>query len=548
MMYKRKNQKVLNGKKFGIFLFTLLMAISFMSDYAAIPAFGYENPLETDSDTQGSIENMPLDFVYYSSVSKAVADANTLTAANADVHSDDKTQAEAALYLDGNHAEILLLKDTANIPSLTLQQNTTLTLGNHILNFAPAAYLTYTKDLTIREGTIKSTDSNYTVFGTKDNLNSTFTLSNVQIEEIITADAKATAIAADSSSKAKHIANVKIQQRGKGNTQYAANALILRNDASINTINNTSVDIHVDNTLRVRGLQLQGTTEINNINITVTTATGTAAYGIYSYGTTSIAGANIYAESINEKTGAGIAALNGSLYITSTEEQPVICYGKEWGIQTAPDETIIHGGIYTSTDHTAYISNNAEIYNAQFYVANRDKYSTNSMYPCSGFYLGGSKCTEEAVVNLYNCTFGNPAFTEQNYNAALTTTLNYGYYQPKEINLYNCDIYTGINMFCYNHSSPNDTTMQKTKFNLYGNTRLFEKYSTTEKAWQLYSNDEIAKQIATWKTHPVSSTTRYSVGGGLIIGLSCATIDPDTLTVNNLRILDEANVYDYRYL
>ena len=95
-------------------------------------------------------------------------------------------------------------------------------------------------------------------------------------------------------------------------------------------------------------------------------------------------------------------------------------------------------------------------------------------------------------------------------------------------------------MFSYHNSFKDGVNFNHTKFNLYGNTKLYERYDETKGKWVEYSKEDVANYInPSWKTTLNGST----VGNKLVWSPSSVVTDGAIIT-NNLT--DDANVYDYR--
>ena len=103
--------------------------------------------------------------VYYSSLERAVVDANNLTTENADVKRENVENAVAALYIQDSTAYIRMMNDESNVQSMTVSQNAVIDLNDYTVTFAEGQYLTYNKNLSVLDGVINAVDSNYIILG-----------------------------------------------------------------------------------------------------------------------------------------------------------------------------------------------------------------------------------------------------------------------------------------------------------------------------------------------------------------------------------------------
>lgn len=97
--------------------------------------------------------------VYYSSLERAVADANNLTTENADVKRENASEAVAAMYVQDSTAYVKMMNDEDNVQSITAEQDTIIDLNNHTLNFSNGAGLLANNDLSIKNGIINTTNA-----------------------------------------------------------------------------------------------------------------------------------------------------------------------------------------------------------------------------------------------------------------------------------------------------------------------------------------------------------------------------------------------------
>lgn len=92
----------------------------------------------------------------------------------------------------------------------------------------------------------------------------------------------------------------------------------------------------------------------------------------------------------------------------------------------------------------AYIGDNKFLQVTTFNIANRDKYDASNLDTAYGFYCGGSNGTAEstinAVQNFNKCVINNGDTRSQ---SGICLQRNYKYNAPKEVNLTDCELYSG---------------------------------------------------------------------------------------------------------
>lgn len=284
--------------------------------------------------------------------------------------------------------------------------------------------------------------------------------------------------------------------------------------------------------------------DITDSNITVVNPTGTSSVrGLYFEGNeATVKGSTVYSSADNATSGMGVQSFNKTSLLISGSE----VFGKEWGIQTSQDtKTIIKNCNVSATDHTGYIEGNADVYNTNFFIANRDKYTVLDV--AYGLYCGAAVENKKAIVNFYNCTIGSGEdLTKNTFNGIVTQGHFSGYnYTPAEINLYNTDIYTTQRAFTYNVGA--DDIPIITKFNLYGKGQIYV-YNQSSKKFDIIDKETLNDEILTWKTVlKEKKSTGYNVyNRGIIYGNGVGVVDETTNTLKNIRVVDDANVYDYR--
>lgn len=528
-----------------------------------------------DSLTAGSwngtfnfnISYQQVQYSYYSSIELAANDANNMTTANADVSEDNFDDAVAALLVKDNKASIKMLKDESNVDNVTLSQDTSINLGTHTVTFAEGKYLTANNNLLIDNGKISTTNSEYAVY--TNSQDSSFTMNNVTIKEELSSEIP-TAYMVTSFAQNKQFDKCNFEMTGTGSDKTEAVVLYInskdRENNSTDVINNCKLSQQVAKLRKDNAKNEDGTTAyhndmivlrkststINDIYINQQINTGTRICGINLLSNSNLVlnGADIYVSATVSVTGSGIFAGGnaGKLEINSTDEHPVTVYGKQWGIETASstDTAVINGGVYTSTNHTAYFETSVNATNCTFNIANRDKYDASNLDTAYGFYCGGSNGTAEstinAVQNFNKCVINNGDTRSQ---SGICLQRNYKYNAPKEVNLTDCELYSGWRGIYFNSLSGKDYP-SVTKVNLYGNTKLYDSKGV------LITKQQLADAIAVWKTkeqgshktYPCASTTglRTTANTYVIVGEGWAT----EKGVVNAYATEDCGVYDYR--
>lgn len=515
-------------------------------------------------------------FVYYSSLEKAVLDANNLTYDNADIKIDDMSNAVAALSISNdNKAYIRLINDANNVQSITLNNDTTLNLNNHTLTFSKECGLLSNNNLDIYNGYVKGSDSNYLIETTNNKLN----VNNVNFEQTVSSSLNSTAFIIHSNSTVNNIIESSFNIIGRGNPQKSVVIAAIYPEDSVNNIDNSQFNINVEYCSNSKCLQLQGNASVtnNNFNIVNKEISGYAgaitnssysnnkskiklkdstikirvdsgkSNGVSTRCDLFVEGVKIDVGILNNAHGMGLGVFgDGDLTINSTAEHPVNIFGSQWGIQTSPlGNTTIHGGVYTSANHTGYIQSHADIYDAQFYIDQSEKYPNKS--GCFGLYFGGRETTPGKVVNMYNCIIGNPNKIKQEYNSALCATANWNQNTIHEINLYNCDVYKGSNLFgfsFYNESSQ-EQKLSEAKFNIYEGTRLFDNNKRE------ITKEQFKKGTEGWKTQKYfkdwsgdTGISKHGLGNGYIYSYCLWDMDNDRFVKHWMT--EDTDVYDYR--
>ena len=570
---------------------------------------------------------------YYSTLALAVQDINDNTIDTDTSTADLQTAQDATcgVYKESNNTyRIEVYKDIDNQASITINKNVKMDLNDHTITFADGNYLTYTKDFSIYDGTLNSTNSNYVIFSDSENLESTFNTNDVIINQYADKNITTSVNAITVSNKHVSITKTTINQSGQGNSSYNIIGITSKNDNADSelNINNYIHTVNIVNAKNIIGIQKGTNLYCNNANVNINTNTanvygvysvhnddnitnssvtysvlssncyglffgnnsnnaivdnvtingnskGGTLYGIYertghkslevkksnitiignestsenastdgvlAYGNnTTINNCNIFVAT-NNLNGCGIVGDNSSLFTVNKSK----IFGKEWAIQIGENATAnIRDCDISSTDHTAYILGNGDIYSTKFYIANRDKYTNNDT--AWGLYCGGAATDKKAIVNFYNCTIGSKDDLSKNTFNGIVSQAHYSgkQYAPAEINLYDTDIYTTQRAFTFNIGS--DDKPIATKFNIYGNGQIYV-YNKSTNTFDNISKETLNNEISTWKTilRQKESSGYCVYNRGIIYGNEIANVDEGTNTIKSLKITDNANVYDYR--
>lgn len=514
---------------------------------------------------------------YYSSLNLAVADINNNSVGTKNTLADLYTAENAVcgVYKTNDEYKIIVYKDIPQQTSVTTQKNTKIELNNHNITFENNNYLTYTKDFSIYNGTINSSNSQYVIFSDENNTNSTFEIKDVVINNNITESISTHTSAIDVCSSNINSNNLTIIYTGNGNSSYGATGFVARN----NTPNSIDIDdftfnSSATNCSRIRGMIIYGSAVINNPNITiVSSASSVQGIGVTStttnividgadidinakstkniYGIncqavrTTIKNSNIYVD-VDNLNGIGISTNTSSDINEYTIIDNCIVYGKEWAINTSPfGKTEIRNISASATDHSGYICGNTDVYDSEFYIANRaGQPKKDNPY---GLYLGSPNGLEDYVVNFTRCKFNNG---KEHADSAVSTKTNGGYIAPAEVNFYDCELYRTITastgdpgkLISYNYTFKN--WKGRTKFNLYGTTKIMDDDGTE------WTKDKFDKLNATWRTtssfHKATGLYDESLIGNGLAGGFVANVDPNTGVINEVYLTDDAGIYDYR--
>lgn len=261
--------------------------------------------------------------IYYSSLALAAQDINQGTVGTKDTVSDLPTieNAVCGVFKDLNGSyRIELFKDIDNQTSLTFTENAKLNLRQHYITFSAGSYITYYKDFDIYNGTLNSTDTQYVIFGEKENLNSSFNINDITINQSISENITATAFGFDVSSVNVNSNNLTINTTGNGNPSYNYVGIVTRNatEQSNQIIKNYTFNCDIQNCGRIGGAQVSGNTTIEKPTITInsTKALVRGLHTAVSSLTTTINDATISVRS-NQNSCYGIGSNSKTTYINN---------------------------------------------------------------------------------------------------------------------------------------------------------------------------------------------------------------------------------------
>ena len=548
-------------------------------------------------------------YEFYSTLSLAIEDANGLTTANADVEKENKETAIAGLKINEQKASIVLIND-ANETNIILKPlvDLSINLNKKTINLNNGAQISSTNNLTVKNGNINTLNSTYTI--RTETEDTTLEIDKVTFYNETNGDfTKTTTRIINSYSNTTNISNINATVKSNIKTIYAlqfnaGNTMVSNSQIKVeNTggttclgimsqcnktiVSNCQIDMETtsaatrcfncndsavelsNNTFNIETITgksyafyasgVVNSIEINNTNMN-SVAENAIIHTVYINGNpdnnVEINGGTFIADTkkVVQTSSCNAIVINncGKVIVNSTKNNPIYAFGRHIGLQIVGRDNIentnyqVNGGIYTGTDHCGYFAGNLiEIRNAKFYLTNLDKYESNDK---SGLYFGAfDESGKTGIVNLYNCEIGNSDNQDAQYGIAAKKQ---GYYPPAEINLYDCIIHQGTNsIFSYNRANgPSDQTY--TKFNLYGNTKLYYRDGSEVSKSDLNNAINTWKNIENIKTTSATNNTPYAKGSAIdinkIIGFywDCPDANEDKNIEN--YITADANVYDYR--
>ena len=292
----------------------------------------------------------------------------------------------------------------------------------------------------------------------------------------------------------------------------------------------------------VCGLVLgSNTANINGVNINVVTHDRSATAVGISTTTGASADINLYKGTVKcdsdyDNVGTGITCGSGShIDVLSGNTDDVYVYGTTWGLSVHGTANV-NGGTYVSVAHPMYLSggSNIVVENAKIYDVSSKNNSDNVNGPV---YIGGSNMSSDAVITFRNCVFGDPNITSPIHKFCMVSTTLSGYQDPAEVNIYDCDFYSGY----YSVFSYNGPGINQTKFNIYGDTHFYKSYDSDSGSWTEYNQDEIKGLLSDWKT---TLYANRSVGNHFVMSYGNGTVEDGV--VISVPLEDDANIYDYR--
>lgn len=520
---------------------------------------------------------------FYSSLSLAAQDINQTTMGTKNTVADLETAENAVcgVYRMGDTYRIELYKDLTEQESVTLDQNAALNLNEHTISFKKGEHLIYNKDLSVYNGKISGCNATALLYASTENTDSSFNIDSLSLDYTVAEDVAGMTYAVVTRSPNVNVNNLTINHTGTGSPKYTSSGFASYNtlETSVCDITNYTFTSNAKNCSYTRGLLTKSNLNLNTANISLDITGTITSSGIALSDTHSalIDNAKINVVHISKEnndisasgiTGRGesISIKNSNIFVEATGHQGMgisfyptkdknpnqnaliencEVFGKEWGVQTSPCGTIeIRNSKFSATDHSGYITGDANIYDSEFFIANRDKYT--DIDSSFGLYLGSPDVEGTAVVNFTRCKINNGKEKAVNTVAAKR---NDGYKSPRDVNFYDCELYhtrlcadgnPGI-IFSYNFTAANNKG--NTRFNLYGKTKILHQDGTE------FNKQEITKMIAEWRQTTIHlSSGKYSpvcIGNILAQGF-IGNVDENTGEIKAIYLTDDANVYDYR--
>ena len=294
-------------------------------------------------------------FDYYSTFRGAVADVNANTiGVNADC---DKEDATAGVYTDNGEVFVVLLKDTTEMASISINENMTINFGGHKLSISAKTGLQMmscsNKTLTL-DGSLKGSELITNSTGNNNVFAVVFFKNNVNVKNM------------KISSVAENGVSVGINVGPNGN------------------VNIEKSEIQAYSSIQARAFNHEGSGAIANDSKFIG-----------------------YSNYLITDDGKSYKASSGGIYSTG-ELTLNNCYamGSHSGVQ-AKGITYINGGIYEGYGHGGFYFSGSTIYaeNAISRKCNMiDGYLTDIISNGSGMYIGGGGTANNIIVNLNNCT------------------------------------------------------------------------------------------------------------------------------------------------
>lgn len=381
-------------------------------------------------DNNGKIELLPTvemlqnmyEFKYYSKLIEAVEDVNNNTIHNAN---SDSANAEAGVYInEDNIPVIVLMKDTAIIDRIKLQNNMEFNLGGKTLFLYETAFIDIYKN-TVIDGRIS---------GSRIEQNTTIANRGIIVgsEEEVILQGGQYSLKYNLNDESKEIIpihgysnnlimnNCEVNIEATGNVKVAYG--VYANSTARITINSCKINAKLDinSTTQLIASTSGGNIEINNSELNVGSDNGTCC-AINNFGTMMISSTNIFADAkgCSADLGTRIYAVgiinNGTLNFNSGK-----VFGTHSGISTRESsKTYVNGGEFTSCGHGGFYFSNID---GEAYIENATiscvdytgKYDIDKTadWQLAGFYIGGSANANNISVYMNNCNIsgGNKAF------------------------------------------------------------------------------------------------------------------------------------------
>ena len=502
----------------------------------------------------------------YSSVYKASLDANRLITDNADVIISNEKEAVCALYIQNGKAEIKILKNATESNSSFFTVDALIDIQQHELAFADGEFLSFSNNAEIKNGTLITSNSLYTINAT--GTHSKLTLIDILLSHGVKENSAEDTVAINSACEENNIEGVSINLTQKGNSQYRVIGFDAANSNSKNNFNNVSVVSDVNGARVVIGSRFKGESSIENYSAIIKSSTSGAAGGIQFKASqeTHLKNANINVYSANSDSwgineasrefhgeGLQISATSGDYNnrgtalvlstsqkcdIVSSQNNPINAFGSFASFETSGNGLFtINGGDYSAEVHPAYIAANTNISNAKIFTDKKHETGENW-----GIYFGGASASEK-IINMTNVTIGSEDITKNIYPFSLTTSSRDNQKTPKQVNLYGCTVYSGIQSF-FNFNYPTSVNKSETSFNLYDNTKLIKNDGI------ILSKDAFTQALSSWLC-----TARYSnalrkyngtIGNDCVWGTQAANVDETTGEIKDVFLNNNAGVFDYR--
>ncbi|MGN0005334.1 MAG: beta strand repeat-containing protein [Candidatus Gastranaerophilaceae bacterium] len=356
---------------------------------------------------------------FYSSLALAAQDINDNTIGTESSVADLFSAQEAACgaFSNGSGYSIEVLKDL-NEPAITLNKDVSLNLNNHTLNFNTGAGLTTNNNLTIKNGTINTTNASRGI--SSNATTSTFSVDNIVLNANSVSGFNSILFGIYTKSLNNSINGLTLSVNNV--SANSAGGLVISGDKNrISDIKNTEITLRAYNNLGV-GIQSNGTTDLTNINIDAkTSGTGTNACAMGINVSTSskviniLKNVNIQAISDKKETGAssyGIITNNGTININDINiyvQADMNSVANAALSLQAGTIANIHGGIFETNIDTQTAVDGSDCTNAGIVskgTLNIDE--TNNKVIVKGANSAISVNSTAAVVKINGGTYSSP--------------------------------------------------------------------------------------------------------------------------------------------